>query len=625
MSPEKSAELLFPFDEIRSEQDKLLLLVDTMIKNRKNLLVHAPTGLGKTIGVLGPALKNAMDDDLTILFLTSRHTQHKIAIDTLKKIKEKYDISFDAVSIIGKKWMCGQEGVRTLYSSEFSEYCKKVREDKKCDFYTNTRKSNKLTVSAKKILSDIKAISPIDTEKMIDICIEEKLCPYEMSLALAADSKVIITDYYYLFNPNIGDNFLGKINKKLENLVVIVDEAHNLPLRLKDLASEHLSSLTLKRAVQEAKKSGYSQTIGTINQIQEVLLDLTSKLRSGEERIVTKNDFYNPIENELDYDQVIEDLEFVGDSIRESKKTSYIGAISRFMEKWIGRDEGFARIASIKKGFKEEHILLSYRCLDPSIVAAPVANATSSTILMSGTLTPIDMYSEVLGIENSQGVVFPDPYPKKNRLNLIIPKTTTKFTARNDIQYKEISKICADIVNKVPGNSAIFFPSYYLKDSINRYFSEESRKTVFNEDPRMNKDERHSLLENFKGYADTGAVLLGVSSGSFGEGIDLPGDYLKCVIVVGLPLRAPDLETKSLINYYDRKFGKGWDYGYIIPAMSKAIQNSGRCIRSETDRGVIAFLDERFAWKNYFRLFPADWDIKVTAEYDKMIDGFFVK
>jgi len=116
---------------------------------------------------------------------------------------------------------------------------------------------------------------------------------------------------------------------------------------------------------------------------------------------------------------------------------------------------------------------------------------------------------------------------------------------------------------------------------------------------------------------------LGIATGSFGEGIDLMGDFLKAVIVIGLPLEKPNLETRELIDYYDKKFGKGWDYGYILPAITKALQNAGRCIRSETDKGVIIFLDERYAWPNYRRCFPVDMDFRITKQYEALIKEFY--
>ena len=148
-------------------------------------------------------------------------------------------------------------------------------------------------------------------------------------------------------------------------------------------------------------------------------------------------------------------------------------------------------------------------------------------------------------------------------------------------------------------------------------------KSVFYETPNLSKKEKGDLLERFKEYKDYGAVLLSVISGSFGEGIDLPGDLLKGVVIVGLPLEIPDLETKELIDYYQEKYGKGFDYGYIFPAITKCLQNGGRCIRSETDKGVIIFLDERFAWHNYLRCIPLDMGFKISKLYEDRIMKFF--
>ena len=139
----------------------------------------------------------------------------------------------------------------------------------------------------------------------------------------------------------------------------------------------------------------------------------------------------------------------------------------------------------------------------------------------------------------------------------------------------------------------------------------------------MNKNDKTEMIDNFKNYNKIGAVLLGVSGGSFGEGIDLPGDYLNGVVIAGLPLGKPDLETQELIKYYDKRFGRGWDYGYIYPAILKTMQNAGRCIRSSKDKGVIIFLDERFAWQNYLKCFPDEWKIRITRTPISIIENFF--
>ena len=139
----------------------------------------------------------------------------------------------------------------------------------------------------------------------------------------------------------------------------------------------------------------------------------------------------------------------------------------------------------------------------------------------------------------------------------------------------------------------------------------------------MTKEEKQGLLQEFEAEKDVGGVLLGVSGANFAEGIDFPGDILKTVVVVGLPLAKPDLKTKSLITYYDTKYGKGWDYGYTFPAFSKCIQSAGRCIRSETDEGVVVYLDERFAWQRYYNCFPEKVGLIVSKEYSKIMAEFF--
>ena len=188
---------------------------------------------------------------------------------------------------------------------------------------------------------------------------------------------------------------------------------------------------------------------------------------------------------------------------------------------------------------------------------------------------------------------------------------------------KHIANYCASIVNEIPGNSAIFFPSYDLRDKVNNFFSKKCEKTTFLEYPNLSKHEKQELLERFKQNKNNGAVLLAASSGNFGEGIDFENNSLKCIIVVGLPLAKPDLETKELINYYDKRFSKGWDYGYIYPAIIKTIQNAGRCIRSETDKGVIVFLDERYNMENYKKCFPPDYNFEITLDFKEKIKDFF--
>lgn len=625
MTKEMLKELLFPHDKIREVQDIMLNEVYATLKDKKNMILHAPTGIGKTASVLGPALSVAMKNNLTIFFLTSRHTQHKIVIDTLKEIRKKHGIDFSVADIIGKKWMCLQPGVETMYSDDFTEYCKKLRDENQCEFFSNTvKKSRRTTVKAEKILSELKILGPMHVEELISDCDKEKLCPYEMAALIGKEAKVIIGDYYYIFNPNVRESLFNRINKELEKCIIIVDEGHNLPGRIRDLMTIKITNFTVERAMKEAKKFDFPETFENLRILNEILFQISDDLDfNREEKLVRRESFVDLVDKNFNYDELISEFTFVGDEVREKQKQSYVGIIAKFLEAWVGSDIGFARILSKKEFIGKKLVSLSYRCLDPSLITRDVIERCHATIIMSGTLSPTSMYKDILGFSRVIEKEYKSPFPKNNRLNLIIPETTTKYSRRNEQEFEKIANICASLVNIIPGNTALFFPSYDLRDKVYYFFNDKCKKIIFLEKTKMIKSEKEDMLERFKEYKDEGAVLLGVASGSFGEGIDLPGDFLKCVIVVGLPFQRPDLETKELIDYYEDKFGQGVNYGYVFPAITKCLQNAGRCIRSEKDKGVVIFLDERFAWENYYKCFPSDMEFKISKLYEKRVEEFF--
>jgi len=618
-------EILFPHDEVREIQNDMINDVYDALKNKKSMILHAPTGIGKTASVLSPALSLAIKNDLTVFFLTSRNTQHKIAINTLKEIKKKHGVNISVADIIGKRWMCLQAGAEIMYSNDFTDYCRRLRDENKCEFYSNTlKKSRSATVKAEKVLSELKILGPMHVEELIADCDKEKLCPYEMAALIGKGAKVIIADYYYIFSPSIRDSLFSRINKELEKCIIIIDEGHNLPARIRDLMTIKLTNFIVERAMKEAKKFGFPEAFENLRILNQILFDLSDDLDfNREEKPLRRESFVDLVNKNSSYEELISELAFIEDEVREKQKQSYIGSIVKFLGAWLGSDIGFARILSKKEVMKKDLITLSYRCLDPSLITKEVIERSYATIIMSGTLNPTFMYKDILGFSQAIEKEYKSPFPKNNRLNLIIPETTTKFSRRSKEEFEKIADICANLANAVPGNTALFFPSYELRDKIYHFFNGKCKKTIFLEKAESTKAEKEGMLERFKSYKDSGAVLLAAASGSFGEGIDLPGDFLKGVIIVGLPLQKPDLETKELIDYYEEKFGQGVNYGYIFPAITKCLQNAGRCIRSENDKGVIIFLDERFAWQNYYKCFPSDMDFKISKIYIKRVEEFF--
>jgi len=449
----------------------------------------------------------------------------------------------------------------------------------------------------------------MEVEEIVRLCHDEKICPYEISVQLAKHAKVIVADYYYIFNPSIQKRFFAKTDLDLENSIIIVDEAHNLPARIRSLMSMSISTFTLNQARKEAKDMEDDTATVLLDELQEQLVEL---INMDNEKMVQKGQF------KIDKDS-IEIFEALAGKRLKSEKSSYFDTIVSFLKNYSD-ENGYANIIKHVKGHRGERIELTHTCLDPSIITKPILDSCYSSIFMSGTLTPLDMFKDILGIEGN-AKEFPSPFPVTNKLNLIVPNVTTKYSERSPEQFEMIANALSEICNEIPGNSIVFFPSYFLRDQIAEIFEDKCHKTIFKEVPGLQKQEKADLLERFKSYKDSGAVLLGVAAGSFGEGIDLPGDLLKGVIIVGLPLNKPDLETQALINYYDNKYNRGWDYGYILPAISRVQQNAGRCIRSETDKGVVVYMDKRYGWSNYMKTFSDK--IEITLDYKNKIKNFF--
>ncbi|MBI2176691.1 ATP-dependent DNA helicase [Candidatus Woesearchaeota archaeon] len=612
---------LFPYDKIRPEQDVLIRDIHAAVSSGKCLIAHAPTGLGKTAAALAPALEFAIKSRKTVFFLTSRHTQHAIAVETARLIKEKHKAGFSVTDIVGKKNMCARDDISGLYSRQFHDYCRSLVESGSCSFYSSFRKGSVLTPDSKIVIATI-AGEPMHTEEVVGLARRHGICPYEAAVAASKDASLIIADYNYMFSGKIRDSFMRKSGKALEDSIIIIDEAHNLPDRLREMLTDKLSTLVVERAMKEAEKVGDSE-------IRRFLFDLKKCIEGlGSEpgqKIISQQNLLKPLASH-GLAAMLEKMSVIAESVRETGQQSFIGSVAEFLEGWQGSDEGYARILSSIQGQKGRVVTISNQCLDPSLAASEIVRQAHSVIMMSGTLTPTAMYRDILGFrEDAVLKEYRNPMPRENRLALVVTQATTKFSKRSSVQFSRIADVCSRAAVAIPGNVILFFPSYTVMEEVHKQLHGKISKAVFKERQDLSKEDKQRLLQEFKGNHVAGGVLLAVIGGNFSEGIDLPGTLLNGVIVVGLPLGQPDLFTKELIRYYDTRFGKGWDYGYVFPAFTKALQSAGRCIRSETDRGVIVFVDERYAWDRYYACFPMDMTPKTTEFYAEAIDDFFAR
>jgi len=622
----KKEELLFPYEVIRKKQDELMLEVEKAIINEKTLLVHAPTGIGKTAAVLSPAISLARkgvlsNDGLTVFFLTSRHTQHKIVINTIKAINEKHGLRVTCADIIGKQSMCPLPVSDSLTNHDFNEFCKALKQDLNCEFYNNTRNEDGITSKAKQCLHELTGV--VSVEEVIKHCLENKLCSYEIGLELCKKANVIICDYYHVFHPLIRTSLFFRINKSLDECIIIVDEAHNLYQRVRDLMSVALSSYQLTRASNEAKKFGEDTISKGLEVMNDLLYACSQKVDDMNETRINAREFNAELSKRLNKDvhDFLSELISLSEVVRKERERSYCGGVAYFLDAWLNEDEESNFIRLLRK--KGDKVVLHKTCLDASRVCDDVFSQSRSNVLMSGTLTPLRMHADLLGLKEAVLKEYSSPFPPENRLTLIVPRTTTRYSKRNHEEFKRIAAHCSAMVNACPSNSAIYFPSYYLRDAVYEYLRKTCSKKILLEKQGMSKDEKNALFQEFKSYKDVGACLMGCIRGSFSEGVDLPGKTLELIIIVGIPLSKPNLETRALINYFDEKFGNGWNYAYVYPAINKTIQAAGRAVRSETDKGVIVFLDERYAWKQYYSLFPKEWNVRITEQPVNPIREFF--
>lgn len=612
--------MLFPFERIREGQKELMEDVEKCINNRINLIANAPSGIGKTAATLAPSLEYAIKNNKTVFFLTPKHSQHKIVIDTTRKIREKFNVDIVAIDIIGKKWLCQVSGVDFLTTQDFNDYCATMKKSERCVFYNNTREKGEISEKASEVIESILNSQPLHAEELKSLC--KALCPYEIALEVAKRAHLIVCDYYHIFSW-IREKLLARTKKSIDDAIIIVDEAHNLPERIRNIMSAKLTTRSIANAIKEAKRFGFSELYEKISKIEKIVLNLARK-REENEFFIEKDDLIKEIELIEDYYKIIEEFEIAAIEVREERKKSYIGSIARFLEMWNGSDEGYARI--LKKEIEEnkEKISLNYICLDPRILSKDILLA-HSIILISGTLLPMHMYRDLLGFEeNTICKSYKSCFSPENRLNIIIPDVTTEFKKRNEENLRKIANYIIEISSIVKGNVAAFFPSYELRDKI-YYLLRDNLvdREIFLEVQNSSKEEKIKLFNNF--ISSTKGILLGTQAGSFAEGVDFFGGVLKCVIIVGLSLSQPNLETKALIEYYDKKFGKGREYGYVYPAIQRALQSAGRCIRKESDYGVAVFMDKRFLWKNYRLAFPSDIEFKITTKPKDLIEEFFKK
>ncbi|RME78988.1 MAG: ATP-dependent DNA helicase [Methanobacteriota archaeon] len=601
--------LLFRHNAYRKYQDKLISDVITALEDGRTLLAHAPMGLGKTDAVLSPALTKAVDNNLTVFFLTPKISQHKIALDVVRGINDKYGTSIRASDVVGRKYGCIFPTITKLDSDSFYSTCEALRKDELCQYYKKVVGSNREeSIEADEIMKKVKITykSP-DHNDIYKFGLENEGCPYEIMVKLARESTLIIADYFHFFIPSIREAFLTKLKKSVENSIVIVDEAHNLPSRIREQLSKTITEGMLKRVDKEAEEEGF----GKLNMVS-LLKALSREHSDSRECLVNREEFTGLVEKNHSMKEIRELLQKIGESYtKNNNKSSASLKVARFLEHW--EEDNIDVIRILKRTAKG--ISLTKKSMDPSLVTN-IINRADSAVLMSGTLTPLHMYEDVLGIKEAVSKQYSSPFSKDNRLIAIVKGVTTRYSQRDSHMYEAYARHIDELFAVTPGGVAVFFPSFEFMEDVRDYVRSYP---VLMQKRNSTPSENNATLELFGAQK---ALLFAVQGGSLAEGVDFSDGEIKTLVIAGLALEEMKLETRALIQYYDKKFGKGWDYAYTYPAITKALQASGRAIRKESDKAAIIFMDERFSWSNYMPLMPKE-DYIITKAPAYHVKSFF--
>lgn len=614
---------LFPFGGVREGQRQFIADVAEAAKAGKHLLAHAPTGLGKTVSTLAPLVKYALENQKRVFFLTSKQSQHKIAVDTLKAIREKAGVPFVVADVIGKQDMCPRREARELFPKRFAEFCRREQVTKQCEYWENANGA------AIKLLRQ----RPHHVEELVIACTEQTTCPHQAALDLAAQAHVVVCDYNYFFS-DLRDQMQERLKVDLGQVVLVVDEAHNLPDRIRDHLARTLNDYMLDDALDECKDlddMALSRHLEVLRLVVSEMTEVEIEPEPGEERFsrseryVTREEFVDAVNKAFtkmrgtlsvkDYDGLVDDLaKAVGDYEERFKDDSAgLKQLHEFLAIWKIERRGLARILS-----KEPTPALAYKILDPAVLAKPVFDAIHCSVVMSGTLHPMAMMRDVLGLDPARSELreYQSPFPRENRLVLVDSSVTTGYKERTPAMWRDIGARLAEIADATPGNVAAFFPSYSILEQVRVHVEPALRaKHVVAEERGLDKAQKEGLVNRLR-RGERDMLLLGVQGGSLSEGYDYEDNLLKGVVIVGLPFAQPSLEVESLIGYYDKKFGPGYGrpYAYVHPTFHRVLQAAGRCIRGPDDRGVIVLLDKRFAWGSYRGSYPADFQPKATDD-----------
>jgi DNA excision repair protein ERCC-2 len=606
----------FPYAAVRPHQDDFISAINNSVNQRRSVLIEGSNGLGKTISALAACLPVAVKKNLKILYVARTHRQHDRVIEELRAIYKRHPVS--GVSIRGRKEMClnvfAAKGA--FDPKSLMEVCELLKAKSRCPYFVNV---DERTYDYLQLQQQV-AARPYMASEIMRFCKKREVCPYELVKSALSDAKVIALSYLYVFDPAIRTAFLKNLETELGKIILVVDEAHNLPETAIDISSSTLTFFVMRQAELEANRFGNKDIEEFAHFFRVEVEKITDQITR--EQVISPNSIIEIIQRQGNIPEPKKFFEHIHETGVAIKKAllaegknprSYLHAMGEFLLRWQETldDDAFINVAShylTKENIKTAK--LEIVALDPSKVTEPVFSSTYANVIMSGTLQPLEAFARITRLpEGAMKLLVPSPFPKDHVFSAVCLGVTTSMEKRTSGMYKTIIERVNEVVNSTPTNTGVFAASFQVLNSLLTEGLENALlKPLFHETSGMTSKLNEKLVSDFKECGDKGgAVFLGVQGGRTSEGVDFPGNQMNSVVVVGVPYAEPTFRVKAQIEYYDKCFpGFGREYGYVLPAMKKASQAAGRPIRTLDDRGAIVFLDYRFS-TSYCRSFLPSW------------------
>ncbi len=617
---------LFPYTYRDSQEDMVKFLREVSIMGG-TAVIESGTGTGKTVSSLSAAIDASKSTGCKVVYLTRTKSQQKQVVIECARISKKLPLL--CVPLQGRKasacpMMADDPELSTGTPDELSKLCSEYKRKENgvcaCKYYSKVE-----SIEIASIAEYIRKEHP--TQEDLEVyCRERELCPYELMKHVLPDADVIIAPYPFVFMPGIFYHFVEWVGVPISSMILVVDEAHNLPDYLREVMTAEYSLKALELAEKEAKEWGDPE-VDEGFKVTDFTGVMSDVIKTAREYLIEDDGLVPPyfLQDELmerlatssrTISNIIMSLVDIGEIITESKKKkkklprTYIGSLGRFLHHWYTTEDGFF----VRLVVDHENTKLKVYCMDPREASFPLTECHSS-IHMSGTLAPLEDYAKELGLVNAEVKIFGSPFDSENLLVRYVTDVSTKYDDMSDIDNViRLENRTIELAKCTNRNTAVFFPSYKLMDIFIRDgVPGRIGKDIFYEIRGMSQMD---LMEAVEGFTSTPhSVLFAVTGGRISEGLDFPDKELEVAIIIGIPYPRPTAKHKAFTRYCEIRFGDGFTYASKIPATRRIRQAIGRIIRSSEDVGAAILLDRRIATLEGIDAAPTEDPCSDLAEF----------